>query len=290
MRSPLWPLIFLIIALQSTRLAAAQYPVLGLFDAEGVPTEEMENLFSSGGRLLRKPIAGLDVPLIILDKDGRWAPLSDPGCVIVGFHVTDDGAVDAFRLLDARPKNLVTSAILTAMTTWKFEKAETLTAFVLPVSFEALDIGTSSQMALFDRPGSRFRRTTDCLMPSQTRQVSLPQSVEYSTSPMAPILPKADLLREHKSGCVTIAFRIGQDGSPSDLELLDSKPGQAFVEVAVAQIDVWRFKRSGADSSSAPEFGFVQFGYGEKGKEAEIAQCMTSSFAAEHYQPSEQTP
>lgn len=274
-------------------LQAAQYAQAGrfqttLFESDGDPTPQAHELLSAVGvpvKLLR----GADIPMASLDKQGNWQILRESACIVMGFRVSADGVIDKLVVLDSRPADVLAPAVRSAMSQWRFEKSEKPIWAVLPLEF---GIGRSQDQVSWSRVEPRRTGIIEadrqrCLTPVRQLRFELPAGLVFAQEP-DPAYPSPDWLRAHPAGCVTVAFRIAADGVPTDLELLDAKPDQSFVDVAATDVQAWRFKPPVVVDGVKPRFGFARFGYGLFDKGAVIPECMTAAFASQHYQSSEQ--
>lgn len=255
----------------------------GLFDDQGLPTESAKKLFA----LAQPPITlirGVDIPLAAQDKNGKWQVLDDSACISVRFRISSDGRIDRFMVLDSKPKDSLMSAVLGAMQKWQFDESPMSRWMILPLTF-------SYVRELPNNVASRVQRKIDvvpekpanCLVPLREEQIRLADGIELDVSRDA-VYPPAETLRARGAGCVTIAFRAGTDGSPTDLDLLDAKPDQSYVDTAALDVQAWRLRQTPTPN---PQYGFVRLGYAPMLKNHPIPDCMNTEFAAKHYQPSE---
>ena len=252
------------------------------FDDKGRPTDAAVRYFQQTLPDL-KIVHGVDIPVASQNQKGEWSLLDEAACITLSFRVSASGTVDKFIVLDSQPKDILVPAVTQAVSQWKFEKLSAPAWFVLPFRFgwpkpRKLTMQRGSKDELDDLP--------ECVAPKIDIQSVFSAGVE-SADKADHVYPTADLLRAHPAGCATLAFRIGADGVPADLELLDAKPDQSYVDVAALQVEAWRFKPFALAQGESPRRGFAQFSYTARQAGIPVPQCMTADFAAQHYQSSE---
>ena len=269
---------------------AADFPYAGLFDRQGVPLEWASQWQRTTGA--PRLIKGVDIPMARPGSDGKWEILGFAACIVAGFHVSSDGSVDKIMILDSSPKDALTPAVHWAMSQWRFENGGKTAWAVLPLKFSLGGVDPQgSWFGVQTKPSDLIGAEQEhCLVPVRKREFNLPAGVELSGEEADPVYPRAELLRAHPVGCVTVAFRIAADGVPVDLELLEAKPDQSFVDVAAIDVQSRRFKVPPVAEGGKSRFGFARLGYGTDRKDLAIPSCMTAAFAAQHYQPSEPSP
>lgn len=256
----------------------------GLFDNDGRPTERARKLFEKQ-ILPAQVLRGVDIPIMAVDSKGKWKPIEDGACVSVAYRVTAEGKVDKLSLLESRPDETFSAAALEAISQWQFTPTKNSWWAVLPISFGFARSQHDNTASRIKRPFAGVVDDEKCVDMSRKKETVFAQGFDFSAQP-DPVYPKADFLRTHGAACVTIAFRIGADGSPTDLDLLEAKPDTSYVDVAALEVQAWRLGPSSASAAGMPAYGFVRFGYAVQRDDA-IPQCMEASFAAKHYKPSE---
>lgn len=257
---------------------------MGLFDDDGLPTESAKKLFGRNGSF-PAPIRGVDIPIAAPDQNGLWKTLDDAVCLSVRFRVATDGLIDRFEVLDSQPPDALKPAVLAAMKEWKFEQRATPQWAILPLSFSYVEKkpGNSVNRNLGKSVLAPVGKSADCLIPKRDQQISLPDGAEQDSSHWG-VFPSAQMLRARGAGCVTLAFRIAGNGKPTDIELLDAKPNDAYASIAASDVEAWQIKLT---PKLKPQYGFARIGYMPMPQGYPVPDCMDADFAAKHYQPSE---
>lgn len=270
-----------------TALAGAGDFRFNFVDAQGRPNESASKLFASSGLKL---IKGVNIPLAAVNKAGDWELLDESACLVIAFRVSRAGAVDRFQVLDSEPKDGFSAAALTSIKQWQFEPIPVPQWLVLPLNVNVLfaDGSAFEQPSRIKKQMKPNRPLPSCVNP--IRKTDLRAPTGFAVSPDTdPVYPSPDLLRKHPAGCATVAFHLDKSGVPEDLELLDAKPDQTFVDLAALAVQTSRYLPGAAPVTGVPnpQFGFVRVSYADSSQQSATPDCMTSAFAAAHYTSTE---
>lgn len=254
------------------------------FQGDGTPTKEMKQLFDAPG----KPalLKGVEIPAAYKDASGKWQKLEDDACVVTKFHVGPNGVMDRYVVLDSAPNSQVEAAALYAISQWRFAPSAQGAWFVFPwtIAFvPAVQGSTDTRLGkLSAREKFNYSSTASCLVPVVQSEYTQPTGAVFAMEADLPV-PGRDTIKARQTGCTTLTYTIQPDGSTSDFEALDAKPGDLFVTAGAVAVSGWKFK-----PQTRSQRGFVSFSFGLDTPKASAAPtCMSSAFAAAHYKSTE---
>ena len=260
-----------------------------IFNEDGTPTAEFK-------AELRKEVApellrGVDLVGAYKGADGVWSLLEEDACITIRFHVSPEGKVDRYVTVDSEPEGLLERATLMAIANWRFAKSEKGAWGTLPLNvsvFNAVNtFGSDTRLSKASKvAGFVSKSSAKCVVPTVNANVELPQGERLTEDAEMPLAPRA-AVRAAQAGCVTLAFAIAHDGSTADFEMLDAKPQADFIDAGVIAVSRWKFK---ASDDVSPRYGFVRFDFGVLGSNSPPVSCMEAKFAANHYQPTKESP
>ncbi|MES2883851.1 MAG: TonB family protein [Pseudomonadota bacterium] len=261
-----------------------------LFHENGMPTPEFKQSIAAQGA--PELLSGVDLVAAHKRADGEWDLLDEDACIVMRFHVNPEGKLDRYVVLDSQPEKMLERATMMAIANWQFAKSAKGAWVVLPFKVSVFPAENSMASDTRLKKASKAANflsegRVNCYTPTVSTKVMLPSPLALEEQHIEPLVPR-DVVRAAQAGCATLTFNIQPDGSTADFEMLDAKPGDAFVTASAVAVSAWKFQ---AAQRAEPRRGFVRFDFGIQGiKPVQPTSCMEPQFAATHYQPTKEAP
>lgn len=242
-----------------------------MFYEDGTPTSDFKRQLADRG--LPEILKGATLHAGMKDEQGHWRVLPVDACLTIRFHISPQGAVDKYVVLDSEPENAWTQGIVNAIANWRFASSQNGAWVTLPATYAA----AQSPRATLQQ--DRHRSNAECTRPwVRIKVLAENAEVEQMDDPVAP----RSAVRAKLQGCNTLTFLILPDGSTADYELLDAVPTETYDLASAVAVASWKYN---AVETSKTRRGFARFDYRILSDEGghDPRPCMEPQYAADHY-------